>query len=250
MFVLLPLLALLATGLAGCGESSDAPPLRVSAAASLQTAFTEYADSAFPGEQIDQSFAGSNDLAAQIRQGARPDVFASANTEYPQELYEAGLVEKPVVFAQNSLVLAMPADSEIRSLSELARPGFSVVVGDPGVPIGSYTREVLNRLPGHVRQGILDNVRSQEPDVGSIIGKLTQGAADAGFVYITDVRAAGESLRALALPPRLQPRVSYAIAVVADAPNPELASRFVDGVSPGGSGTRFLRQAGFLPPPG
>ncbi len=153
-----------------------------------------------------------------------------------------------MVFARNRLVLAVPSNSEIQGLADVARPGTSVVIGDPDVPVGSYTREVLGRLPGSEGSAILDNVRSQEPDVSSIVGKLTEGAADAGFVYVTDVRAAGSRLRSIRLPGSLQPYVAYGIAVVQDAPDPGLARKFVRGVEPGGSGVRYLRRVGFLPP--
>lgn len=237
-----------AIALAGCG-GSDPQELRVSAAASLQAAFEQYAAKAFEGDKVDQSFAGSDQLAAQIEQGARPDVFASANTRYPDELHAKGLVENPVVFAQNRLVLAVPRGGNVHSLADAARPGTSVVIGDPSVPVGSYTRAVLARLPAAERRGILANVRSEEPDVSSIAGKLTQGAADAGFVYVTDVRAAAGALEAIQLPASLQPDVAYAAAVVSGAPDRELAERFVHGLPPNGPATPFLRRAGFLPPP-
>jgi molybdate transport system substrate-binding protein len=240
-------IALVAAAANGCG-GSDQGELRVSAAASLRSAFGDYASAAFPGDEIHQSFAGSDQLAAQIEQGAKPDVFASANTQYPEDLYRKGLLEKPVVFARNRLVLAVPADSGIHSLGDVARPGVSLVIGDPSVPVGSYTRQVIGRLPKTESSAILGNVRSQEPDVSSIVGKLTQGAADAGFVYVTDVRAAGDAVRAIRLSDSLQPEVAYGIGVVEDAPDPELARRFVQGVEPGGPGVRYLRQAGFLPP--
>jgi molybdate transport system substrate-binding protein len=239
--------ALAVAGVGGCGGSSD-PALRVSAAASLQPAFTKYAAAAFPDAQIHQSFAGSDQLAAQIEQGARPDVFASANTQYPEMLHAEGLVEKPVELARNRLVLAAPADGAIRSLADAAEPGRSIVIGDPDVPVGSYTREVLGRLPEAERTAILGNVRSQEPDVASIVGKLTEGAADAGFVYATDVRASGGALRAIPLPASLRPEVAYGIAVVAGSDNASLATRFVRGLLPNGPGARILRDAGFLPP--
>ena len=240
-------IVVIAAAMAGCG-GSDPGQLRVSGAASLQSAFQKYAASAFPDDEIQQSFAGSDQLAAQIEQGARPDVFASANTRYPQELYAKSLLDKPTVFARNRLVLAVPADSDIRSLADVAQPGVSVVIGDADVPVGSYTREVLAKLPASERSAILGNVRSQEPDVSSIVGKLTQGAADAGFVYITDVRAAGSSVRAIRLLDSLQPDVAYGIGVVKDASDPDLARQFVEGLEPGGDGVQYLRQAGFLPP--
>jgi molybdate transport system substrate-binding protein len=241
------LVSLLVAGATGCG-GSDQQTLRVSAAASLKPAFEDYASAQFADDDISQSFAGSDQLAAQIEQGAKPDVFASANTQYPQELFGKGLLEKPVVFARNRLVLAVPAGSDIGGLADVARPGTSLVIGDAKVPIGSYTREVLGRLPKPESSAILANVRSEEPDVTSIVGKLTQGAADAGFVYVTDVRAAGDQLEAIQLPESLQPEVAYGIGVVKDAPDPDLAREFVQGVEPGGSGVRYLQEAGFLPP--
>lgn len=241
------LVALLVLAAIGCG-GSDNQTLRVSAAASLKPAFENYASAEFPDDEISQSFAGSDQLAAQIEQGASPDVFASANTQYPQELYDKGLLEKPVVFAKNRLVLAVPADSDIDKLADVAQPGTSVVIGDANVPIGSYTREVLGGLPKFESLAILTNVRSREPDVSSIVGKLTQGAADAGFVYVTDVRAAGGQLRAIQLPESLQPDVAYGIGVLKNAPDSDLAREFVQGVEPGGSGVGYLQLAGFLPP--
>lgn len=234
--------------LSGCGGGDDEQDeLVVSGASSLETAFTSYAKT-FSDANIRQSFGGSDVLAAQIRNGARPDVYAAASTDYPDELYKEGLVEKPRVFAGNTLVIAVPADSAMDSLEDLAEPGVSLVIGDETVPVGSYTREVLDRVPAAERNAILDNVRSQEPEVATIVGKLTQGAADAGFVYLTDVEAAGSGLRAIRLPADLQPDVAYGVAVVKDAPNPELARRFIDGLF-SGPGAADLRRAGFLPPP-
>jgi molybdate transport system substrate-binding protein len=128
------------------------------------------------------SFAGSDELAAQIRQGARVDVYAAANTKLPDQLHAAGLIGAPVEFATNELVLAVPKGSRIGSVADLARSGTKVVIGSASVPIGSYTRQTLAKLPSAERRAILANVRSNEPDVKGIVGKLTQGAADAGFV--------------------------------------------------------------------
>ncbi|MDQ6914712.1 MAG: molybdate ABC transporter substrate-binding protein [Actinomycetota bacterium] len=241
----IPIVLVLVLVPAGCGGGK--PTLKVSAAASLKTAFTAYGAS-FAAARAAFSFAGSDELAAQIRQGVKPDVFASANTKLPDALHAAGRVEPPVPFAANRLVLATPAGGSVRSLSAVARPGVSVVIGAASVPIGAYTRQVLGRLGAGPRRAILHNVRSEEPDVGGIVAKLTQGAADAGFVYATDVRAAGGRLRAIALPPRSQPRVVYAAAVVTGAPHPAEARAFVRGLLTG-TGQRALRAAGFEPPP-
>jgi molybdate transport system substrate-binding protein len=230
------------------GGGGGKPRLVVSAAASMKEALTACAPD-FPGATVRLSFAGSDELAAQIRQGLKPDVFASAHTKLPEALNEEGLLGEPVEFATNSLVLAVPADSRIRSLGEIARPGVKLAIGSESVPIGSYTREVLARLPAAESKAILANVRSNEPDVTGIVGKLTQGAADAGFVYRSDVDATKGETRAIRLPKRLEPNVIYAAGVVKGAKQPNAARRFVDGLASGGCGDA-LRQAGFGPPPG
>jgi molybdate transport system substrate-binding protein len=233
--------------LAGCGSSGD-EQLTVSAAASLKSAFTAYAQE-FDAATVRASFAGSDELAAQIRQGVKPDVFASANMKLPEELYKAGLVEKPTVFAANQLVLAVPADGTVTSLRDLTKPGTKIAMGSETVPVGSYTRKVLDGLPAGQRKAILANVRSNEPDVAGVVGKVATGAVDAGFVYITDVRAAGGELKAIELPAELKPKVAYGVAVVKGAKHPETARKFVDGLVRG-AGREALDRAGFLPPPG
>jgi molybdate transport system substrate-binding protein len=235
--------------LAGCGgDNGDqgSGQLVVSAASSLQDAFTDYA--ATVGIDARQSFAGSDQLSAQIRQGVKPDVFAAANTTLPSGLYKDGLVEKPVVFATNSLVVAVPTGSGITSIEDLARPGTTIAIGDPEVPVGSYTREVLDRLPADQSKAILASVGSEESDVSGIVGKLTEGAVDAGFIYITDVTASDGALRAIELPAALQPEVAYGAAVLVGAKNPDGAHEFIDGLLHG-DGASALKQAGFKPPP-
>lgn len=243
------LAALLAAALAaaGCGSSSSGGHgLTVSAASSLKAAFTAYG-AQFSAAKVRYSFAGSDVLAAQIQQGLHPDVFASANTSLPDKLYAKGLVSKPVVFAANRLVLAVPAGSHIHSLAQAEAAGVTIAIGSPTVPIGIYTRKVLKRL-GAGAARIQANVRSEEPDVGGIVGKLTEGAVQAGFVYVTDVDATHGKLVAIALPANLQPTVAYGVAVVKGAGNPSAAARFIQGLI-NGAGRTQLTQAGFLPPP-
>jgi molybdate transport system substrate-binding protein len=243
------LLALLA--LAGCGDDGGGaakPRLTVSAATSLKAAMTDYGFG-FDRATVRLSFAGSDELAAQIRQGATPDVFASANTKLPDQLYREGKVLEPKVFAGNRLVLAVPAQgAKVRRLDDLAKPGIRIAAGAKAVPVGSYTREVLARLPAAKRKAIEANIRSNEPDVGGVVGKLTQGAVDAGFVYITDVVAAGDRLKPVELPANLRPTVAYGVAVVKGTKHPALARAFVDGLLDG-KGADALHRAGFEPPP-
>jgi molybdate transport system substrate-binding protein len=244
----------LALLVAGCGEKSEpassagTPALTVSAAASLKSAFDAYAKQ-FTSADVKAQFAGSDELAAQIEQGVKPDVFAAANTKLPEQLYAKGLVEKPRVFAGNELVLAVPArGAKVAGLTDLGRKGVTIAIGSKTVPVGAYTREVLARLGGARQQAVLANVRSEEPDVKGVVGKISQGAVDAGFVYRSDVKAANGALKAIALPAKLQPAVAYGAAVVKGANQPVLARQYIEGLV-SGKGQDALRAAGFLPPP-
>lgn len=237
----------------GAGEietDGDDGELLILGAASLTTALTEYAEEfeAASGVRVRTSFAGSDQLATQIRQGAVADVFASADTDLPERLHSEGLVGKPRIFASNRLVVAIPADSSISSLAEIARPGLDLVIGDESVPVGAYTHHLLNQLPATERASILYNVRSEEPDVGSMIAKLIQEVADAAVVYATDVAAAGNRLRPIAIADRFQPEIAYAAAVVSNSDSPDLAAEFIDGLIEG-KGADALDREGFLPPP-
>jgi molybdate transport system substrate-binding protein len=240
-------LAIALLAVAGCGGSSDAnsrPQLIVSAASSLRNAFTNYG-STFQPAVVRLSLGGSDELAAQIRAGGRADVFAAANTKLPAALFKEGKVEKPVDFTANRLVLAVPKGSTVNSVDDVAQPGVKLAIGSATVPIGSYTRQVLAGLPSIERNRILANVKSAEPDVAGIVGKLTQGAVNAGFVYATDVAAAGDSLRAIQLPARLEPTVVYSAAVVRGTKHHAQAKAFLEGLV-SGKGQSALRNAGFL----
>jgi molybdate transport system substrate-binding protein len=233
----------LAVAVASCGggSSSGTKTLQVSAAASLKKAFGQYGQGF---GHVTFSFAGSDQLAAQIRAGARPGVFASANTKLPASLYASGLVDKPVPFATNQLVLAVPSSSKIKSVGDLTRTGVTIAVGDSAVPVGTYTATVLKRLPASTRREITRNIRSQEPSVDGIVGKLTTGAVDAGFLYVTDVKAAGGGLRGILLPHSLQPVVVYAAAVVKGSGQESRAKVFIEGLLTG-PGQSALAAAGF-----
>ena len=234
-------LALMLAGVvfvSGWVSAKEDGPATVYAAASLTEVFPRVSPS--PRFQ----FAGSNQLATQITRGAPADVFASASPVYTQDLYRNGVVEPPRTFATNSLVLAVPRrnPANIKTVYDLARrPKLRLVVAGPKVPIGLYTREVLKRI------GLLSVLRkavSQEPDVKGIVGKLALGEADAGFVYVTDVRSASSRLLAIQLPRRSQPTVRYEVAVVKNSQHRDAALEFiVDLLST--DGRRELARAGF-----
>src|SRR2546427_6670585 len=179
-------------------------------------------------------FAGSDQLAFLIQQGAPADVFAAASPKYPDQLYKQGLVQKPVQFATNTLVLVVPKSNpaQIRTVDDLTKPGVKIVIGDPAVPVGSYTRTVLGNLG--ISAAVLKNVVSQETDVRSVLGKVALGEADAGFVYVTDAKTVQGKVKVIAIRESAQPHVVYEVAVVKNSPHLQAAYRFV---------TRLIRPA-------
>jgi molybdate transport system substrate-binding protein len=191
------------------------------------------------------SFAGSNALAAQIQQGAPADVFASANTSIPFQLYDQGLVEKPVLFTRNQLVLIVPKSNPagIHAVADLAKPGVKLVVAAPGVPVGDYTRTVLKNMN---LSNVLQNVVSNENDVREVLAKVALGEADAGFVYLTDARTVRGKVSTIGIRWTAQPRVSYAVAVVAASKHKAAARAWVKKLL-GKTAQAKLRAAGFLP---
>jgi molybdate transport system substrate-binding protein len=234
--------------LAGCGDDAtvsspgDKPELVVSAASSLQGALKACAPE-FAEADVRLQVAGSDALAAQIRQGANVDVFASANTTLPDQLEAEGKLEPPVVFTSNKLVLAAPAnDTSVESVGQLGAPGVKLVIGGEGVPVGDYARAVIAGIGGAEA-----NVRSEEPDVAGVVGKLTQGVANAGFIYASDLAAAGDRLREIPLPPDAQEPLEYGAGVVKGSDEPEAAEAFVDDLLAGGCHDALL-DAGFGEP--
>jgi molybdate transport system substrate-binding protein len=243
--VLLPpllagLLAVLSTA-ATAPAARTAGPLTIYAAASLTDAFQAYD----PGERY--SFAGSNALETQIRQGAPADVFASASPVNTQRLYASGLVAKPVTFTANRLALIVPKSNPagITSVYDLRTKSVKLVVANAAVPVGSYTRTVLRKM-GLV--GVLSSVVSQESDVRAVTGKVALGQADAGFVYVTDARSVADQVTVIKLPAWAQPRVRYEIAVVSSSSNKPAARAWIKGIL-SAKGQAALRRAGFLPLP-
>jgi molybdate transport system substrate-binding protein len=211
----------------------------VFAAASLTDAFPKIA----PHARF--SFAGSNTLAAQIRQGATADVFASANTSLPNALHKDGFCSKPVVFTRNTLVLIVPGPNPagIHSVYDLRRDGIKLVIADKGVPVGSYTLQVLKNMN---LSGVLKNVVSRENDVREVLAKVALDEADAGFVYSTDARTVSKKVKVLKIPAWAQPKVQYGICVVSRSHNKAAANAFVRRVL-SRTGQRILLRYGFLP---
>ena len=190
------------------------------------------------------SFGASSTLAAQITQGAPADIFASANTAIPDQLFAKGLVQRPVVFTRNRLVLVVPSSNPagIHSVYDLTRSGVKLVVAAPSVPVGSYTVQVLKQMG---LTSVLANVVSRESDVRSVLSKVALGEADAGFVYATDAKTVPGKVIVIKIPAWAQPKVTYELAVVSSSPNKSAARKFVSEVL-SAAGQKKLLAAGFL----
>lgn len=231
--------AIAATLLVGSSYGSSNAQITVYAAASLTDVFPK----------IDStqrySFGGSNTLAAQIQQGAPADVFASANMTLPQQVAQKGLCSKPVVFTRNTLVLVVPRSNpaKIRSIYDLRKSGIKLVIAGPGVPVGSYTLQILKNMN---LSSVLSNVVSRETDVREVLAKVALGEADAGFVYSTDAKTVPGRVTVLKLPAWAQPKVQYGICIVSSSQHKPDARAFVNKVL-GKAGQARLRAAGFLP---
>jgi molybdate transport system substrate-binding protein len=192
------------------------------------------------------SFGGSNTLAAQIQQGAPADVFASANMTLPNQLFAKGLCSKPVVFTRNTLVVVVPKANPagIHSVYDLTRSGVKLVVAGLGVPVGSYTVQVLKNM--NLFTAVQKNIVSQETDVREVLAKVALGEADAGFVYSTDAKTVPGRVTTVKVPAWAQPKVQYGICVVSASSHKSDAQAFVRRVL-SRAGQAKLLAAGFLP---
>ncbi len=222
----------------GCGAESAisaAPGLTVLAAASLSEAFEDLGR----GTAVTYSFAGSQQLVAQVEAGAPVDVVATADPDAMDRVARAGLVETPRTFARNRLAIAVePGNPQrIEGLADLARNGLKVVLADPAVPAGRYAGQALERAGVRVRPVSL------ELDVKAVARKVAAGEADAGIVYATDVVAGS----AVAIPDAANVLVTYPVAVARAPANRRAAEAFVDRLL-GEPGQDALTAHGFLLP--
>jgi molybdate transport system substrate-binding protein len=231
--VVFALVALLLPSATGAGGG-----FTVYAAASLTEVFPKIANTPR------YNFAGSDQLALQIRQGAPVDVFASASPKYTQLLYHDGLVRKPVTFATNKLVVIVPKSNPagIHSVYDLRRSGVKIVIGDQSVPIGTYTRTLLDALG--IKDAVMHNVVSQETDVKGIVAKVALGEADAGFVYVTDARPVAAKVQKFLLPAWAQPPIRYQVAMVSSSARRVEARSFLNKLV-SKRGRLLLKRAGF-----
>lgn len=230
-------LAVVGTASSGCsdGGSAAGKAVTVFAASSLTNVFAQEAAAftASTGRQVRFSFAGSQELVAQIRQGAPADVVATADQTTMSKLPSASDAE---VFARNRLVIVTPADNpaHIHTAADLALTGVDVVLAAPDVPAGRYAAKAL--AAAHVKV----HPRSLENDVRSVLTKVELGEADAGIVYASDAQTAANRVKTIQL--RTSPTASYPVLALHAR-----GHLFVDFLL-SQQGQAILRRAGFLAP--
>jgi molybdate transport system substrate-binding protein len=244
--------------LVGCGSSSESSgtgsseqgasgELMVFAAASLKQTFTEIAEqfrTDNPGASLEFDFAGSSDLVTQMTQGAEADVFASADTKNMDKAAQAGLLAGDAVnFASNTLTIAVAPGNpkQITTFHDLTKPGLAVVTCARQVPCGSATKKVEDAT------GVQLAAVSEESSVTDVLNKVTSGQADAGLVYVTDARGAGDKVTEVSFPQAADAVNTYPIAALKTSDTPELALKFIEAVT-GAAGQKTLSAAGFAKP--
>ena len=241
------------------GIAQQPTQLTVFAAASLKDAFGEAAAvlaRRSPPMLVRFNFAGSQQLALQLQQGAPADVFASADQRWMQAVRDSGLVAgAPTVFARNRLIVITPAANpgRVDRLEDLSKRGLKLVLAAEAVPVGKYSREVLDRLAGAPGFGadyparVLHNVVSQEENVKAVVAKVQLGEADAGIVYVSDVTSSvRRAVHRLEIPDQYNIIATYPIAVLRGAAQPAAARAFVGFVT-SAEGQALLERHGLLP---
>jgi molybdate transport system substrate-binding protein len=242
--------------LSGCGGSDDAATasrsssitgtINVFAAASLQAAFTTLGkqfEAANAGTKVVFNFGPSSGLAEQIGQGAPADVFASASAATMDEVVTGGDAADPTDFVANTMQIAVPPDNPagIKTVADLAKRGVKVALCEADVPCGATALEVFENADIEVTPV------TEEIDVKATLGKVGLGEVDAGVVYVTDVRAAGEDVKGIKIPDDVNASTTYPIATLTGTENEATAQAFVDfALSPDGGAV--LTEAGFSKP--
>ena len=252
---------------AACGELSDTNSMKNSrkqeltiyAAASLAEAFTrlgEVFESSHPNVEVVISFAGSQQIAQQLSQGAPGDLFASANAKQMENVISAGRVMSGAdqELIQNQLMIILPGDNpgNIAGVRDLIKPGLRLILADKSTPVGLYSQKMLERANQQIgfgedyKEKVLDNVVSYEENVRAVLTKITLGEADAGIVYVSDAAGAqGEDIRMIPIPEEINVTASYYIAPLRDSSEKDLGLDFIALVlSP--EGQDILNGYGFM----
>jgi molybdate transport system substrate-binding protein len=220
--------------------------ITVDAAASLTEAFgtiIKQFQAAHPGTKITAKYGASSDLSTQITQGDAVDVFASASTKNMDSVVSSGDASSPTNFVSNTLEIAVPPSNpaKITKLADLAKSGVKVAACAPAVPCGVVAAKVFSNAKLKITPA------ANEQDVKSTLAIVESGDVDAGLVYVTDVRSAGDKVKGIEIPDDVNASTTYPISTLTKSKNPALAAAFVDYVlSP--AGQKVLAADGFSQP--
>ncbi len=233
--------------------------LTIYGAASLTAFFTDLGkvfEAAHPGTKVVFNFAGSQELRAQLEQGARADIFASADTRSMENAQAKGLIQGTArIFGRNRLIIIAPKDNPagVKDPKDLAKVGLKLDIADASVPVGSYTLQVLDKLAADPSYGtdfktkVLAKVVSRESNVKQVVSKVSLGEADAGVVYTTDAHAAAGKVAIVDIPDQLNVIATYSVAVLKETRNVALARAFINALM-SGDGQATMSKYGFAAP--
>lgn len=243
MHRLAPLIALALT-LSACGNGKSTDEVFVFAASSLTEVMTQMAsdyNAVNPEVEVRLNFAGSTTLREQVLGGAKADVVMVANSQIMDELVAADAVLKPTIAASNQMVLVVPVDNpgNVTGLSDLSQPSLLVGLCSQNVPCGMSARQIL------ANAGVSVSLDTNEPDVKSLLAKVSQGELDAGIVYVTDLGSIASPVSSIAIDPALNETNQYPIASVAGSSNAAAAAAFVSFVM-SEVGQQVFLDSGFL----
>ncbi len=249
-------ICLLILSISGCTSQSNKKEVIVFAASSLTNAFDEIAvefEATHPGVDVLNSYGSSSGLAIQLVEGAAADVFASANDKQMGVAAAAGRIPgEPITFVTNRLAIIVPADNPagIQSFEDLAKPGVTLVLAAPGVPIRDYSDQSIALMgDADFQAAVYANLVSEEPNVRQVATKVSLGEADAGIVYASDITPdIADLVLQIPIPDAKNVLAAYPIAVVEGAPSGDLAQQFMDFVL-SADGQATLQKWGFGPKP-
>jgi molybdate transport system substrate-binding protein len=242
--------ALVVCGVAATTRAEEPREITVFAASSLREAFEDLGKTfeAKTHVKVRLNLAGSQELRTQIENGARADVFASADQKHMGALVTAKLAAAPHTFARNTPVVIVPKDNpaKIASFQDLPK-AKKIVLGVPEVPIGTYTLQILDKAGAEFKDKVLANVVSREPNVRQVLAKITLGEADAAVVYRTDAMVGKDKIAVIEIPAKVNVVAEYPVAVLAKAPEAAAARAFVDLLL-SADGQKRLAASGFVAP--